>query len=111
MLKSRVRELTQKLPDGLRMGYGNLLTELDESEANIFAQLNETDAIRRSYVDFAALDRELLELELVSGLRERDVIRLTRFSPGDATQDSVAMEKPRISQRCLVCSSATLGRS
>lgn len=85
-LKSRVRELVQKLPDGSQMPYANLLTELDESEADIFVSLEETDIIRRSYVQFAALDRELLELELVSGLRERDVIRLTRFGPGDAIQ-------------------------
>jgi hypothetical protein len=85
-LKSRVRKLVIKLPDASRTGYANLLTELDASEAEIFPSLDETDIIRRSYMEFAALDRELLELELVSGLRERDEIRLTRFSPGDATQ-------------------------
>jgi hypothetical protein len=95
-----VRELVRKLPDGSRLTYANLLTELDESEADIFGSLQETDIIRRSYVQFAALDRELLELELVSGLRERDVIRLTRFGPGDATQgfsgDGKTANQPKV---------------
>jgi hypothetical protein len=99
-LKSRARELGQKLPDTSRIDYTNLLIELDESEADIFAPLAEADITRRSYLEFATLDRELLELELVSGLHERDVIRLTRFSPEDATQgysgDGKTANQPKV---------------
>jgi patatin-related protein len=77
-------------------GFESLLLRLDACEQEILTTLltanptqtqpspTDQDPIYRAYMDFEDLDARVFPLELVGGLREKDIIETIRISPRDA---------------------------
>jgi patatin-related protein len=63
----------------------SLLRRADRLEAEMLAPLGPDDPVRAAHASFPALDAVLYPLELMSGLHEKDPIRIVRISPLDAT--------------------------
>jgi patatin-related protein len=63
----------------------SLLRRADRLEAEMLTSLSPDDPVRAAHASFLALDAVLYPLELMSGLHEKDAIRIVRISPLDAT--------------------------
>ncbi|MGE5357860.1 MAG: patatin-like protein [Bacteroidales bacterium] len=82
-LRRRVEDMVEggvpaRLPDGV-----DIFAALDPHELHLVSTLGEGDPLRRMYEEFAAVDAEMLPLELASGVHERCAVGTARFSPDD----------------------------
>ncbi len=94
-LTARIEAIKEKgVPEHVTTG-ANLLEALDRHELQVIQHLPEDDPVRRAYEEFAAVDGQVLPLELAAGLQHRrrspsqyaqvgvPIVKVSRFSPDD----------------------------
>jgi patatin-related protein len=76
-VRDRTFQLSEEMPQ-------TLLPKLGGYESAMLDLLPPDDPVRAAYKDFALLDAQLYPIELVAGMREKDIIEIVRISPADA---------------------------
>ncbi len=85
-LKQRVETLAAKTPtDNDAPSGGNLLMELDRLLLAVLSKRAMTDRVVSACQSFLAVDRRVFPMQFASGVFTRDLIRVERLSPIDAT--------------------------
>ena len=86
-LKKLARHIVEDVEQGRvspSASFASLFSHTSRDEAEILTLIPGGDEVRLAYETFSQIDAELFPIEMISGLREKDIIKTIRISPRDA---------------------------